>query len=114
MSDPPAPVQAQLDAYNRREIDPFVACYTEDVRVYDLVTGALKLEGIAAFHEAYARQFAEAPEKRAWLLNRHVAGPLVLDTEHVHDPEHHEPFRVLAVYEVRGDRIAQVWFGPRY
>ena len=108
------PGQAQLDAYNARDIDRFSACYAEDVRVLDLVSGSIKLEGRAALHEAYKTQFESLPNQHAELVARQFAGEITIDTESVTREPSDTPTRVIAIYKVEAGLITHVWFTPRF
>ena len=51
--DPTAPVRAQLEAYNRRDLEAFLACYAPDCRMED-GAGAV----LAADRDAMRPQYA--------------------------------------------------------
>jgi hypothetical protein len=100
------PVEAQLEAYNARDIDRFVVCFTEDVIVED-ARGARLLEGREAFHASYAAMFAASPALHCRVVTRLRAGAFVVDEERVTgrgDAELH----VIVVYTLRDDLIAHV------
>ena len=106
-------MQAQLDAYNARDIGAFVACYADDVEVRDLDSGELRLQGIAAFREGYAAQFERWPQQRASIAARERVGDYVMDIEHVAGVPGREPSRIMALFRVTHGRIDRVWFSPR-
>ncbi len=101
--------QAQLDAYNAQALDPFVACYAEDVVVADL-NGAESYRGRAELRARYAKMFAENPENRVDLLGRIAVGNVVIDHERVFRSKAATPFEVAAIYTVRDGLIARVDF----
>jgi hypothetical protein len=104
-------VQAQLDAYNARDIDRFCAEFSDDVRTYDLTTGATLLEGAAAFRQRYDELFRSNPGLHCTLVNRIVCGHIVIDEEHVRGVLPNDGIiHAVATYEVTGDRITRVWF----
>jgi len=103
-------VQAQLNAYNARNIDDFVACFSEDVCVRELETGEVIAQGIEAFREMYARLFESCTDLHAKLVNRIEHGPVVIDHEHVTGMQNDTTQEAVAIYEVDGERIRQVWF----
>ncbi|WP_223275560.1 nuclear transport factor 2 family protein [Paenibacillus elgii] len=45
-------VQRQLQAYNDKNIDLFMECYSEDVKIYDF-PNTLAIEGQEAMRERY-------------------------------------------------------------
>lgn len=102
-------VQTQLDAYNAHDLQAFVACYSDDVKVYRPPAGEPVLSGKAAFADFYATQRFNRPQLRAEVLNRMVLGSKVVDHERVHGLGD-APFEASAVYETRGQLISAVWF----
>jgi hypothetical protein len=100
-------VQAQLDAYNRRDLETFAATYAHDVRGFDypdrpLFTGQQELRAL------YGALFRAAPELRATVLRRVVQGHVVIDHEEVTGTPSGETLRAVVIYEVRDGRIAAV------
>jgi hypothetical protein len=58
---PPTPVsvvQRQLEAYNARDLDAFMAVMADDVVAVDAETGALIAEGAAALRLRYEQRFS--------------------------------------------------------
>jgi hypothetical protein len=103
------PVQRQLEAYNARDLDRFLAEYTDDVRVFRPPTIEAVLSGKRAFGEHYARNRFTLPNLHARLVNRIVSGNIVVDHEEITGLS--EPnLAAVAVYEVVGDKIRTVWF----
>lgn len=114
MNAPERAVQAQLDAYNARDIDAFVACYAAGVRVLDLETGTPRIEGLDRFRLAYQAQFERYPAQRAALASRQVCGAFVVDLERVSGNPDRPDAEVLAVYRVdAAGLIDRVQFSPR-
>ena len=107
--DPEAFVQRQLDAYNARDLNAFLAEYTDDVVVYRMPACEPALSGKVAFGEHYRNNRFCLPGLHAQLVNRMVFGNKVIDQERVHGlgPE---PMDGAAVYEVTPHGIASVWF----
>jgi hypothetical protein len=103
-------VQAQLDAYNARDIDAFASVYTDDVRLIDLATGSVFCTGIDNLRVRYGRQFEEKTQLHCQLVSRIVCPPFVIDEEHVTglNPEGH--VHAVATYECRDGKIWRAWF----
>ncbi len=105
-----AAARRQLTAYNAHDIDAFAACYHEDVEVFDLPTGALRMQGRAAIHEAYGSMFREWPEVYAALTSRTTVGRYAFDREVV-TGRGDLVVHAMATYEVDDDGlIRRVWF----
>jgi len=103
------PVQRQLDAYNDRDLERFVACYAEDVRVFRMPATEPALVGKAAFGEFYRTKRFNEPGLRAELLSRMAFGNKVIDHERIVGLGA-APLEAAAVYEVKDGLIATVWF----
>ena len=109
MNDPAVPVQRQLDAYNARNLEEFVAQYTDDVRAFMLPSTEPMSVGKAAFAEHYRKNRFNLPALHAELVNRMVFGNKVIDQEIVTGVGP-EPMHTAAIYEVRDGLICTVWF----
>jgi hypothetical protein len=103
------PVQRQLEAYNARDLERFVAEYADDVRVFRPPSAEPVLAGKQAFAEHYAKHRFNLPGLHAEIVNRMVLGNKVVDHERISGVREH-PFEAVAVYEVVDDRIRTVWF----
>jgi hypothetical protein len=101
--------QRQLDAYNDRDLERFIAQYTDDVEVYRLPSAEPVLVGKLAFAEHYRTQRFSLPNLHAELVNRMVFGNKVIDHERVSGLGD-LPSEVAAIYEVTPHGICKVWF----
>jgi hypothetical protein len=104
-NDPARVVQRQLDAYNARDIDALLATYASDAKQYEL-GGALLARGHDEMRPRFLLRFAE-PDLHAHLVQRMVAGHLVIDHEIVtrNFPEGKGEILLVAIYEVREGKI---------
>lgn len=110
-SSPAAVVQRQLDAYNARDIEAFLATYAPDAQQFELHGGLLSA-GHVQLRERMGTRFAE-PDLHAKLLSRTVMGRIVADHECVtrNFPEGKGTIEMLCVYEVEGGLIRRATFG---
>lgn len=102
-------VQRQLDAYNAHDLDAFVDCFDDDVRLFRMPTETPVSIGKPALRAFYAEHRFSIPTLRAELLSRIAAGDKVVDHERIHGLGE-APTEMVAVYRVRDDVIADVWF----
>jgi len=109
-TSPLAVVQAQLDAYNAKDLDALMATYAPDAQQFAM-HGALLAQGAEAIRPRYQERFAE-PELHARLITRSVVGNFVTDVEVVtrNFPEGRGTVEMLCVYEVVDGRIARASF----
>ncbi len=102
--------QIQLNAYNARQIEPFLAVYSPDVEVYEF-PDKLMFKGRDKMRQRYTKFFAKAKKLHARLVGRVQHGRFVVDQEDVITGiPGRERLRALAIYEVRGGLIRKVWF----
>ena len=103
-------VQAQLEAYNARDIDAFIATYADDVKLFELPEKLLS-QGTATMRERYGKLFKDE-RLHATILNRIVMGNTVVDHERVRltVPQGPATLEAIAIYEVRDGKITAVWF----
>ncbi|WP_242928620.1 nuclear transport factor 2 family protein [Pontibacter vulgaris] len=102
------PVKLQLTAYNNRDIDLFVTAFSDDVKVYR-TPGTLTYEGKEELRKRYGQMFAETPDLHCEVVNRIIAGNVVIDHEKV--LKNGQPrFDAIAVYRIRNNEIAEVTF----
>ena len=101
--------QAQLMAYNAKDLDSFVACYSEDVRVWRMPADAPHLIGREAFRASYRSGTFAQPQVQAEVAQRIVMGNIVIDHELVHG-RGEQPQQVAVVYHCRDGLIAEVHF----
>ena len=107
--DPTEPVQRQLEAYNARDLECFVAQYTEDIRVFRPPAVEPVLVGKQAFAKHYADNRFTLPNLHAEVVNRMVAGNTVVDHERITGLQA-GIVEAIAVYAVSEGLIHTVWF----
>lgn len=108
--DPCHIVQRQLDAYNARDIEAFMACWAADAQYYAFPSELLA-SGAAQIRERHVARFQE-PNLHGQLVQRLAVGNIVVDREVVTRAFPEGPGRVdvIAIYEVTGDKITKAWF----
>jgi hypothetical protein len=101
--------QEQLDAYNKRDIEAFVAPYADKVRVYKF-PDEFMYEGKTEMYDIYGRMFARTPDLHCRLVNRIVMGNTVIDQEEVTISKKDPPMQAIAIYKIKDGKIAEVYF----
>lgn len=104
------PVQEQLDAYNARDLERFLACYAPDVVIEDGLGNCL-MAGIDTLRLRYGELFALSPALHAVVVSRLRLGDYVVDEERatgLNRPGASGDFHALVVYRVHAGRIAHV------
>ncbi|MBB3779153.1 putative hydrolase of HD superfamily [Xanthomonas campestris] len=103
-------VQAQLDAYNAKDIDALLATYAEDAEHYTL-HGPRLAKGHAMLRERFLARFEE-PDLHARLLSRTVVGNIVADSELItrNLADGTSLVEMLCIYEVIDGKIHRASF----
>jgi hypothetical protein len=116
-SDPAAVVQAQVDAYNKHDVEAFLSCYADNATVYWLDGHKAPAKGAKALHDEFAF-LAKIPPAGAGfgvdIVTKTITGPTVANVEHMRGLPPGAPAvpDTLVVYEVREGKIVNAWFAP--
>ena len=110
INSPLSVVQAQLDAYNAKDVEALLQTYAPDAEQFTL-HGELIAKGHEQLRERFLTRFSE-PNLHAKLLSRIVIGNIVTDAELItrNFPEGVGTLEMLCVYEVTDGRIRRASF----
>jgi len=100
-------IDAQLEAYDRRDVEGFLRFYSDDAKIYRH-PGQLTESGKDELRARYAKSFRNK-EVRAVILKRVVFDRYVIDHERlVGHPD--GLIEAIAVYEIKDGKIVSVTF----
>lgn len=105
-------VQRQLEAYNARDIDAFMATYSDDIELYNYPNKLIS-KGKESMRKGYARMFDKVTELHCTIVKRIVLGNKVIDQESVKgfpNWKKNGPLEAVAVYTVTNGLISKVTF----
>lgn len=110
LSSPEVVIQRQLDAYNAKDIDAWLATYAPDAKQYEY-PGKLVASGHAEIRARTAARLNE-PDIHALLLSRSVMGKVVIDHEIVtrNFPEGGGKLELVCIYIVEDGLIQSASF----
>jgi len=100
-------VQKQVDAYNNRDIEAFLATYTKDVKVYTF-PNTLTYNGREEMRKRYAPMFEKTKDLHCNIVKRIVKGSRVIDEEFV--TSNGNQYKAVAIYQVTNGKINSVTF----
>jgi hypothetical protein len=103
-------VQAQVEAYNDRDIDQFVACHDPYVKLFAFAETEPYAVGRQELREIYQDVFENSPDLHAKITNRMVFGNKVIDHEIVTGRKGIDRLEIIAIYEVEEGLIAKAYF----
>ncbi|WP_395396738.1 nuclear transport factor 2 family protein [Novosphingobium sp. BL-8A] len=103
-------VRRQLDAYNARDIDGFMACWANDAEVYAWPSDRIA-KGAEEIRTRHIERFNE-PDLFAHLVSRTAVDGLVVDREVVtrNFPQGRGTLDVIGIYELEAGKIKRAWF----
>jgi hypothetical protein len=103
-------VQRQLEAYNRRDIEAFIALFADDACGFELGSSVPTMEGKEAVRARYQALFASSPKLHSAVLSRIAFGRTVVDLERIAGRNGSiEPVELLLIYEVVDQRIQRFY-----
>jgi hypothetical protein len=102
-------VAAQIEAFNRHDLEAFLASYAADAVLYDQ-PDRVRQSGIAEIRQAYAAAFAANPNLHVTVSSRIVQGRLVIQQEVLTGAADGQTRISVATYEVVGGKITRVGF----
>jgi hypothetical protein len=104
-------VDQQVEAYNARDLDAFLRCYSPEAVIENLTTGETVMRGQDEMRRAYGELFSRSPRLRAEVMTRIEVGEYVVDEERVRGAHgSNEVRRAVAIYHVAGEAIDHVRF----
>ena len=105
------PVIEQLRAYNERDVDGFLAAYSDDVRVFTY-PDTFRYQGKDEMRERYAKYFRSLDILHCEILSRVIHGNIVIDQERVTKTagEDKSVVEAVAIYKVEDGLIIEVRF----
>lgn len=106
-----AVVDRQHAAYNRGDLEDFLAAYADSVSIQAL-GDTVPVTGKTQLRESTRAWFAEAPAARVKVVERVVLGPFVVDRLRVSGGSDGEQLDAIGIYEVRRGLIRRVWTIP--
>lgn len=108
--DHAAVIDAQLKAYNARDIEAFLATYSEYVEVYEYGHDRPFAVGKDQLRVSYGAMFAKSPNLKAEVSKRIVQGHRVIDHETAYGINDGPAMTVVVIYEVTDGLINKVTF----
>jgi hypothetical protein len=104
-TSPTALVEQQAEGYNRRDLEAFLAPYSEDIELYGFPDKRHAV-GKAAMREGYKPLFEKYPKLHCESLNRIVMGNTVI----VHERVTGGPtvIEAVAIYTIKDGKISRL------
>lgn len=101
-------VEEQLQAYNKRDIEAFLAPYSDSVELYEF-PNTLIGKGKDGMRKEYGSFFRNTPKLHCEIKSRVIQGNTVIDKEHVTGMGD-RVVEALAIYQIENGKIRRVYF----
>lgn len=108
--NPESIIQKQVEAYNQRDIEVFVACHHPEVELYNFSASTPFATGRAKVREIYSDVFDNSPHLHTEVMQRIVLGNKVIDYETVRGRKGIDELIIVAIYEVEEGMIRKAHF----
>ncbi len=102
-------VQQQVNAFNARNIDAFLAPYSDRIELYNFPDQLIG-KGIEVMRQQYGATFNQFPNLHCEIKGRIVKGNFVVDHESITGLGQPESMEAIAIYEVSEGKIVKAWF----
>lgn len=102
-------VQQNLEQYNQRNIEGFLAWIDENIEVVNFQDQQLTIKGKAQCRQFYQSLFDRSPQLHSTILTRMVLGNKVIDHEKIVGRNGAAtPIELVLIYEVKDNKIFKI------
>lgn len=102
-------IQANLEAYNGRDIDLFMSFFSEEIELKNFDTGEVTASGITEIRKLYKGLFDASPNLHSEILKRTVFSNKIIDHEYITGRNGSaEPLELVLIYETRDNKIIRM------
>jgi hypothetical protein len=102
-------VQANLDCYNKRDIEGFMSFFSPDIQFYNFADNKMTIDGLAQCRKVYQELFDLSPKLHSTILKRIVLDNKVIDHESIVGRRGaDEVVELILIYEVKDHKIYRV------
>lgn len=108
--EPEEIVDQQLKAYNNRDLEAFLACYSESATIED-AQGTVMAPNRDTIRALYTALFANSPALHTDVPTRITVGAYVIDEEKTtgfNFPGFPTDFRAAVIYQIADGKVAKV------
>lgn len=117
-----APIQvvlANIRAFNKRDLDAFIATYDREAELHDLPSGRVLTTGTETLRARYRDQFENecletmgrpCPDLAVSIIDTQTVGNYVIVKESARLKKDTPPLELVVIYEVINSKIRRMWF----
>ena len=102
-------VQANLEAYNQRDLEGFMAYFSDDIQLVNFDSQETSATGKAQIRAMYKNLFDNSPKLHSEILKRIVFDNKVIDHEYITGRMgEDQALQLVLIYEVREEKIYKI------
>lgn len=102
-------VQKNLDAYNALDIETFMACFHDEIKMYNYGLEKPSAQGLDEVRKIYQGLFDRSPKLHSDIINRIIYANKVIDHESITGRLGNEtPIEMVLIYEVQDKKIIKI------
>ncbi len=102
-------VQANLDAYNNRDIESFMSYISDEIEMYEFDSQKQTVKGADACRKIYTELFEVSPKLHSTILKRIVFDNKVIDHEYIVGRRGSDTaIELVLIYEVKEEKIFRI------
>lgn len=102
-------VDRQLQAFNDKDLDAFLDCYSDDVICRMLESEKILTEGKEQLKDTMKSSFESKLDAKSILISRINHNDLVIDHEKLENYLEGKVIKTVAIYEVKDGKISNLW-----
>ncbi|MDQ3392603.1 MAG: nuclear transport factor 2 family protein [Bacteroidota bacterium] len=102
-------VQKQLEAYNAKDINTFLSCYSDNIRAYNFPDTEI-FAGKKMMRAGYEVLFNDNPNLFCKVSQRMVMNNMVVDYEHITGLASGKTVSAIAIFMIEKGKIKKVYF----
>jgi hypothetical protein len=104
-----AVIDKSMAAYNNRNIDDFMACFSEDIAIYNYEDNSKTISGLNEVRKMYTELFDLSPKLHSTIKNRIIFDNKIIDHEYIEGRRGSDiPMELVLIYEVKEEKIFKI------
>ncbi len=102
-------VQKNLDAYNSLDIETFMSCFHNEIKMYNYGIEKPSAQGLEEVRKIYHNLFEQSPKLHSTIIKRIVFENKIIDHESITGRLGNEnPIEMVLIYEVEEEKIIKI------
>jgi hypothetical protein len=106
-------VETQIEAYNNQDIETFLNCYSDEIKVFMLDSNQILTDGKAQLSTTMKQAFSTNVNSKSEILTQIQQGDLIVNHERISNHITGKMVKTISIYQVKDEKITQLWFGGR-